>query len=742
MDEMVYQTQRWLNQTYGSDSRYNTISEDGITGWGTIYALTRALQIELGIQNTADNFGPTSKTLYGQNPLQRQDGVENNKFAILQGAMWCKGYSTGHYYSQGTLNGYSRVFDESVEDAVMQLQGDAGLLNPNGIVSTNLMAALLSMDAFKLLSSYGGKAEIRAFQQEMNQKYEPYIGLMSCDGIYSRNTNKAAIYAIQAEEGIPVGVANGNFGPTTKSCCPTIPYLGLENSYTNTTYTQAKIDQFTKIFKFGLYANDIDFGNGSFSGSLDTFAVELFQRRHALPVTGIADIATWMSIFTSSGDVNRSAQACDCATILTSEKAQTLLSNGYEIVGRYLTGTASGGISKALSLGEISIIFAAGLRFFPIYQTSGNSAAYFTSVQGTTDANAAISATVSFRLPYHTVIYFAVDFDATDAQITSKVLPYFSSIKSAFTQYGKYRIGVYGSRNVCHHVVNAGYATHCFVGDMSTGFSGNLGFSIPTSWSFDQFTTVTIGSGSGSIQIDKDGYSGRDHGVQYQYSIPLNAGVGSGIVNVNRAGQNLNIFAGREEGPGGGYWRPVGSIIDVVPPGGFYVYKGFGTDPDMDEGGWNQRCHRIIYTNSEGVQAEGFVYIGNSGNDNEELDDEMYEAIWDYQEPFHYYVCDASNNSLVPATRTNIGGTYYTEYTLTAPTGVYTSPEGNFVKMLSEGTKVAIAGSIAGDSNPFLIYVDKEFVYDSTYFGDWTDLGAFIDLRFDLGNMPNNRLLR
>lgn len=145
-------------------------------------------------------------------------------YGILQGALWCKGYP-GHYMGSPLWpwNSFSRVFDETIENSVKQLKTDAGLVNPDGVVTTNFMAALLSMDAFQLLLSYGGSADIRAFQQEMNRKYEAYIGIMPCDGIYGRNTNTAFIYALQAEEGLPVGVANGNFGSTTKNCCPTIP---------------------------------------------------------------------------------------------------------------------------------------------------------------------------------------------------------------------------------------------------------------------------------------------------------------------------------------------------------------------------------------------------------------------------------------------------------------------------------------------------------------------------------------
>ena len=51
MDLMILETQKWLNTTYATDSRYKPVDETGKTGWQTIYALTRALQIELDIKS-------------------------------------------------------------------------------------------------------------------------------------------------------------------------------------------------------------------------------------------------------------------------------------------------------------------------------------------------------------------------------------------------------------------------------------------------------------------------------------------------------------------------------------------------------------------------------------------------------------------------------------------------------------------------------------------------------------------
>ena len=523
-DPMVYLTQKWLNQEYGDVEGFGTVTENGKTGWNVVYGLTRALQHELGITSLANNFGPTTARLYGENPLQRQDGVTNRKFAILQGALWCKGYNPGYYLTQDPETGvvsFQEIFDENVEDAIIELKEDAGFTNPDGIVTTNVMKALLTMDSFKLLSTYyGGKAEIRAMQQQFNRKYEAYTGLVPCDGVYGRNTNKALIYAIQAEEGLPVGTATGNFGPTTKSCIPEIPYSATGDaakSYQGEYYNSAQIKSFIELMQFALFIHG--FGDGDFDGKFDSatkLAVREFQSHYALPKTGIVDINTWMSLLISSGNPDRTAIAADCATILNEAKAKTLYDNGYRYIGRYLTGTYGGGISKALTVEEANIILDAGLRFFPIYQTSSNSESYFTPERGTYDAESAISASINLGLPKDTIIYFAVDFDAMDYQITDSIIPYFEKVYETVSGSG-YKVGVYGARNVCSRVAKAGYSCSSFVGDMSTGFSGNLGFKIPDNWAFSQFANLegdkALGTGDGRIEIDKNAFSGRDQGV-------------------------------------------------------------------------------------------------------------------------------------------------------------------------------------------------------------------------------------
>ena len=98
MDIMVLKSQQWMNDTYGGDSRYTKVAEDGATGWGTINGLIIALQIELGMAETAAVIGPTTRSKFnakypGGITRQAADDTDtDNVHSIIQCALWCKGY--------------------------------------------------------------------------------------------------------------------------------------------------------------------------------------------------------------------------------------------------------------------------------------------------------------------------------------------------------------------------------------------------------------------------------------------------------------------------------------------------------------------------------------------------------------------------------------------------------------------------------------------------------------------------
>lgn len=188
-------------------------------------------------------------------------------------------------------------------------------------------------------------------------------------------------------------------------------------------------------------------------------------------------------------------------------------------MGRYLTGYVGSGSTarpKAMTKEELSAVFSAGLRVFAIYQDNNPVVSYYTYEQGLEDGVKAFNAAKNLGVPEGEFIYFAVDCDMMDYQVTANAIPYFRGIREALK--GKplyYKVGIYGSRNTCTRVSDEGLAKSSFVGDMSTGYSGNMGYRIPTNWAFDQFHEYVFTGASVNFDLDKDAYSGRYSGFNH-----------------------------------------------------------------------------------------------------------------------------------------------------------------------------------------------------------------------------------
>ena len=262
-DQMIKATQYWLNKTYKefeSTGRYTRISEDGYFGEGTLGALIKGLQIELGIQNTSSNFGSGTENAFKEHGnVERQDGKTDHIFGIIQGALWCKGYDCGHYgVRDGLTDNYylDEEFDENVEKAIIKMQSDTGRKLTNGIVDLNTIKALLSMDYFVTYSTDAYSVNTRKIQQYLNYNYEDYIGLRPCDGVYGRKTNVGLIDAIQIEEGTPKSGVDGGIGPTTKRLLPSIPYKNVEKNYNGNYYSEDSIKKFIILLNAALGLNN------------------------------------------------------------------------------------------------------------------------------------------------------------------------------------------------------------------------------------------------------------------------------------------------------------------------------------------------------------------------------------------------------------------------------------------------------------------------------------------------------
>lgn len=525
-DPWVLEVQQWLNKTFGSNPNYGTVAETGQTGWDTVYGIIRAIQLELKVTDTpVNNFGAgTAAAWDNQVTPNLAIGYKNeNIVKLIDAGFRCKGMGSGKF---------DDTYSKENVSALTELKKAAGFSKPDSKFNSMWARALFDMSAFVLVS--GGDERTRQMQQDLNNKYYQWTGILPCDGIYQRATNTALIYGVQVEEGLG-DIANGVFGPTTQK-----DYGEIAGNHQLASYPGL-----VTLIQYALYQNLINVLPSSvpFSGSLDvetSFAIGLFQSfLHLKDVeTGYPDLSTVMSLLLSSGDPNRSFTAVDTAAQLTPAQIGTLKKAGIKYVGRYLTGTVGSEFKpKYLTIGEANNIIGAGMAIIPIYQDNSPTVDYYTYGQGVSDARSAFAAADNLGFATETIIYFAVDVDALDSDITTNIIPYFNGLFDTMNYNRRYNIGIYGTRNACMRVVDAGYAVASYVSNMSTGWSGNLGFSQPASWSFDQFDEPAdgIGTGAGLVMIDKVNVSGTDSGVtavsKKDPAVSMLRGLGINLIN-------------------------------------------------------------------------------------------------------------------------------------------------------------------------------------------------------------------
>ena len=504
-DSWVEKVQIWYNTEYSDRSEFVSITVDGVAGTETCTALIRALQMELNISSPDGIFGNQTIATYEQNMIN-EDSSEN-LVRILQGGFICKGIGCGDF---------DGVFGDMVKAAITVFRGYTGM-NGEAVMDARHMKALLNTDPFIL--SGKGERYILDIQRYLNLNYSDYywkkIGLIPCNGIPERNMVKAIVYALQYEEAkvaaaggtIDISGVDGVVGTNTLNNAPVLSMGSDKVAF-------VKILQMTLGCMYGTDAGLDGVFDSEVESTVKGFQAFMCLNQDSTVALGTVDRKTWASLLISKGDTSRYANACDCAAILDEFKAKTLKNEGYDYVGRYLTGTykvsSTETASKALTLEEIKIISDAGLKIFAIYQAGGASADYFSLEKGYSDAEKAYDAAKNLKIPLDEIIYFAVDYDFIDKQVTNIVIPHFQGINNYFAENGiKYRIGIYGSRNICSRVSEAGLAISSFVADMSTGYSGNMGYPMPSNWAFDQIKEYTIAYSGGSFNVDKDVASGR-----------------------------------------------------------------------------------------------------------------------------------------------------------------------------------------------------------------------------------------
>lgn len=159
--------------------------------------------------------------------------------------------------------------------------------------------------------------------------------------------------------------------------------------------------------------------------------------------------------------------------------------NGIAAVGRYYTRPRTA--AKILTAPEAAALSAAGIDIWAVYQIYQNEASYFSRAKGQAAGKDALDyAQNVIGQPKGSGIYFAVDFDASQAEFELAVKPYFQAVKEEFAAAGTpYRIGAYGSGLVCEGLLDEGLVQLTWV-SQSKGFRGTRAFLASGKWNLNQ----------------------------------------------------------------------------------------------------------------------------------------------------------------------------------------------------------------------------------------------------------------
>lgn len=506
VDQQVLNVQVWLNQTYGVKYGWVTLDEDGQTGWQTIYGLRRALQVELGITTLSSGFGPSTTSAYESliGTITANSNTSAKILRILSGALFCKGY-------RGFYPGEAVEFS-ILQPALATIVDLLGIAARGTGVDVKLMKSLLSMDAYAPVWGGNGRGAVVTVQQWLNGQYlhRRDFNVIPTDGIFSRQALDALLYAVQFEIGIADGVANGNFGPGTKTGLQQLAFIQEGNADSS--------KNFVRLFQACLIVNHLDVPlSGVFDSATKTKVLE-FQTFLELFETGEGNYSTWCALLVSNGDETIATKGMDTNVQLASAQATAVKSAGYTHVGRYVTGP-----SKFISIPEIKNLKNAEFQLFPISQVYNNNIGLLNYGEGKRQGNTALLRAYILGLPTESTVYFAVDFDPTEQGIRGNVVDFFRGIQASVNSAHRYRltVAVYGTRNVCQVLIDEDLAEGAFVAGASYKFSGNMGFPMPSKWHYNQIATdLQLPGGSPSQGLDKVVVSRNAHSVDCVSLVP------------------------------------------------------------------------------------------------------------------------------------------------------------------------------------------------------------------------------
>lgn len=178
----------------------------------------------------------------------------------------------------------------------------------------------------------------------------------------------------------------------------------------------------------------------------------------------------------------------------TTERLPCLRAEGVTGIMRYYA-RATRQPEKRLARDEAEAMVAAGLVIGIVSQSSGDRALSFDRAEGIADGTYArhYGAAVIGQ-PAGSAVYFAVDYDADEADVASRIVPYFGGIRESFAPTAGlpgYRVGVYGNGLVCASLLDRGLVQLAWLSQRAD-HRGHAAFKASDRWTLFQQPSTTL----------------------------------------------------------------------------------------------------------------------------------------------------------------------------------------------------------------------------------------------------------
>jgi hypothetical protein len=172
-------------------------------------------------------------------------------------------------------------------------------------------------------------------------------------------------------------------------------------------------------------------------------------------------------------------------------QAACLKQAGIDFVFRYYSLTTSQP-EKRLTKPEADALSAAGLQLGVVYEDGPTDPSYFSKSRGQQDGKNAYHYASLLQQPTGSAVYFAVDYDASPADVQGPITDYFNGVAQGLTAASggapSYEIGVYGSGLVCGSIrSNVAGVTFAWLAE-STGWANSSTY---TNWDVKQIVATS-----------------------------------------------------------------------------------------------------------------------------------------------------------------------------------------------------------------------------------------------------------